>query len=855
MGPQDGQQATVVAAPLGPVSEWLLQHLLEAARTHGVVVWYDTDGIAVGTAMLEHLSAAVTLVPWRGSHWGARAEAEAAFARATDSAVAGRARPLVVHVASGQPAPDEEPLAEIALAGTTVQLSRRRMIDLALGAEAGGPAVERLGQQAATLADLDAMAAAGTLEGGLLHRLAGVHDATALVLRLLRDAGLETRIAAAGLEGDLDAALEEAVGYRGGPGPGARWGHLWRHVLLTELRVRVRQPLPPLESLPPLAEAQRERCAAVAARLRVEADPEYRRQAGAVQEPVIVQAIRAQADPWPWLDTVPALADAAFERLEAECAGAAEATLLLAHAEAGLQSHWARHSGAERSRWEAARCCAAMLVAATAAATEAEAFRGDPAAWVQRYADAERGWWQVDALQRALEAALSADAEGDQGSALVTRARAAYQGYAATLAERFGAALARGFDFPGVLGQTAVFHTEVERHLGGERVAYILVDGLRYELGRALLERIQQRMPEALLDQRLQPAVAAAPTVTEVGMAALLPRAECGLGLCRECGKLAAEVGGRTLRTRDDRRRYLRELWGDEVVTTTVGEARRRWAEGAGRARLLVLWHREIDSEGEKGQADTDFQAFERDLEDIAAVVARLRKAGFGRIVLAADHGFLFLEPPPSADRVLEPPDGGRAWKFDRRCWVGQGGTDPEGARRFPFSELGWTGDGSCLFPKGLGVFRAPQGTAYVHGGLSLQELVIPVITLQLRVDRKATAVALPGAGAAAQGAPPPAPTLSWGARVVTSRIVQVRVQWPAGAPSGSAWRIEWVGEGGRALQAVPLGFTGAARGTGQAVLQLPFGLEGSGSATLRLVEQATGLAVAQAAVAYDFLV
>jgi hypothetical protein len=56
--------------------------------------------------------------------------------------------------------------------------------------------------------------------------------------------------------------------------------------------------------------------------------------------------------------------------------------------------------------------------------------------------------------------------------------------------------------------------------VSGRRVAYILVDALRYELGVALHAQLAET------DQaELQPACAQLPTVTPVGMASLLPGA------------------------------------------------------------------------------------------------------------------------------------------------------------------------------------------------------------------------------------------------------------------------------------------------------------------------------------------
>ena len=51
-----------------------------------------------------------------------------------------------------------------------------------------------------------------------------------------------------------------------------------------------------------------------------------------------------------------------------------------------------------------------------------------------------------------------------------------------------------------------------------------------------------------------------------------------------------------------------------------------------------------------------------------------------------------------------------------------------------PAAKLGYDSDLDFVFPPGIGVFKTGGDLAYYHGGLSLQELVIPVLTLRLKL-------------------------------------------------------------------------------------------------------------------------
>jgi len=74
---------------------------------------------------------------------------------------------------------------------------------------------------------------------------------------------------------------------------------------------------------------------------------------------------------------------------------------------------------------------------------------------------------------------------------------------------------------------------------------------------------------------------------------------------------------------------------------------------------------------------------------------------------------------------------GGAAVELHRRCWIGRGGATPTASVRVSAASLGNASDLDFVFPIGCGVFKAGGGLAFHHGGTSLQESVIPVITIR----------------------------------------------------------------------------------------------------------------------------
>ena len=93
-----------------------------------------------------------------------------------------------------------------------------------------------------------------------------------------------------------------------------------------------------------------------------------------------------------------------------------------------------------------------------------------------------------------------------------------------------------GWAVPGALHQTQVFGQVVAQQ--PKPVAYFLVDAMRYEMGAELVERLP-----AGAEVRIRPAIAALPSITPVGMAALQPDAEGSFDVVvAENGKFGSRI-------------------------------------------------------------------------------------------------------------------------------------------------------------------------------------------------------------------------------------------------------------------------------------------------------------------------
>jgi hypothetical protein len=344
-------------------------------------------------------------------------------------------------------------------------------------------------------------------------------------------------------------------------------------------------------------------------------------------------------------------------------------------------------------------------------------------AMIDYYASTMR---EVDRRQREFEQSAG-DIISSDGTmvAVIDHARRRY----GRLIEKVGPLFTRhleatGWPPPGRLANSEVFNRFVQPLLkeNGRRVAYILVDALRYELGVALHAQLAETE-----QAELTPACAQLPTVTPVGMASLLPDAGSELCLAREGDSFVVTLAGNRLVQVAQRMDILRARFGDRFAEMPLGQFVAPRQKVPDTVDLLVLRSNEIDNHLENNP-DTTLSLIHQTLKTIRVAINKLKDQGFADVVVATDHGF-FLSHPEAGDLCTKPLG---SWvNVHDRSLLGEGAGD---AYNFAIAteKVGIRGD----FPRFAGPrTMAPyrRGLRYFHGGASLQEAVVPVLTVHLR--------------------------------------------------------------------------------------------------------------------------
>ena len=391
-----------------------------------------------------------------------------------------------------------------------------------------------------------------------------------------------------------------------------------------------------------------------------------------------------------------------------------------------VESFWLSRDVSRRALWDAYRRMAELGKEARRVHTAVKSFSGDVGAWTSTYTGPD-GWHRVDSAQRRLESwGSSLDEDIDERALGVVRQ--VYDDACNAMALGFTKALVgTNWSPPRTSHQTGVFSELVGS--APKPVAYILVDALRFEMGVELSERFP-----GTAEVSMRHALGALPSITPIGMAALQPGASGSFSVVEQGGKLGSLIDGVFLANLAARRRFasarvpqLVDFSLDEFLSLSLARLARK-LEGA---QVVVIRSQEIDQAGESTATRQARRVMDEVLGDIASAVQKLAKLGVEHSIVTADHGHLFFGADRDESMKVDSP-GGHTVELHRRCWIGRGGATPAACTRVTAASLGYDSDLDFVFPAGIGVFKAGGDLAYYHGGATLQEIVIPVLTIRM---------------------------------------------------------------------------------------------------------------------------
>jgi hypothetical protein len=740
------------------VTEHLIQLIAKQVEEKGLVVWYDPERAYASAAKALGLSN-TTFVRYEGSFIALR--------KAVDDRLNDAHPPrLVVYVPMDR-TETHSALIELDCAGVVMQprqqppacntrlsVVARNALKPILGEDQVGEIERQVESGKLSLADLNALAEQGIdISTGVLKLIFGSANPQDVALAFLHSDRHDDEVEKKSAQKELrhllhlgfDIALPAAE-----PLSNLRV-RFARHLLLTDLFAALKTQTPDALASVSVAESPGgiDACVRLAHTWRNSREhrDSYVDLANRVEEELGLGQMVWPPEPLEGNETFLCVERTLLAQVESELLKTAS-PVWRALATSRLSCFWADVVPAIQARWALVASAADVLLAADRVAGGLKTAPTGVANLVQAYTDGDYPWCLLDTHHRHLESrkynfefAVSGDHQGLEK--LIIRAEQRYTAVGSELARQFISQFHKAqHPIKGVLRQRDCFETQVKPHLGTGKLAYLWVDALRFEMARELARLLTDDF-----ELELRPAIGTLPTITETGMAALLPKAhESAKVVSLGGGKLALEIAGTVIKNRKDRVAFLKEHAGvsvfDAKLDDLLPKPSKKIKEGIQSAQLTLITSQEID---ELGEADNMSQArlqIDGILSQLRRGVRVLADHGIETIVMAADHGHLFADEIGD-DMKIESP-GGKTEDLHRRVWVGIGGTAEPSYLRTSLTSLGVESEFDIAIPWTFAVFKSKGGgRAFFHGGLSPQEVIVPVAVMKPRVKAAASSTGM----------------------------------------------------------------------------------------------------------------
>ena len=270
-----------------------------------------------------------------------------------------------------------------------------------------------------------------------------------------------------------------------------------------------------------------------------------------------------------------------------------------------------------------------------------------------------------------------------------------------------------------------------------KKVVVIVSDALRYEVAQELIGELAKSRHVATL----KPALAMLPTETKYCKPSLLPHKELKLYGKGDTQDMA--VDNHILNSTEKRSEHLQRYKDGAICVAfeTVAEYNQDKNREIFKHPLVYIFHDVIDKNSHDGNAKQVTQNCREAIHELATMIPKIHASyNVRELYVTSDHGFLFndiefaeKDKHTITDETIE---------RSSRYYLTNSGEEVSGIVKFPLSEVSALVNSDGVFvavPQGTNRLAAPSGGyMFTHGGASMQELFIPVITSrQERSDNK----------------------------------------------------------------------------------------------------------------------
>jgi len=262
---------------------------------------------------------------------------------------------------------------------------------------------------------------------------------------------------------------------------------------------------------------------------------------------------------------------------------------------------------------------------------------------------------------------------------------------------------------------------------GRQKAVVVISDAMRYEVAEELTSKIRG---ENKYDAKIEVMLGVLPSYTQLGMAALLPHKT----LAHSQHGDPVLVDGHPSNGTVNRSKILATVGGTAIQATDFLKMKPSERLDLYAAhQVLYVYHDTIDATGDKAVSEhRTFKAAADAIDELVDIVKKLASANATNIFVTADHGFLYQESKlaPQFNLTVKP-QGDKLVVENRRYVLGRGLKQDDAFRLFMPEQLGLSSDLEVQIPSSIcRIIKPGAGFQFVHGGASLQEIVVPVISI-----------------------------------------------------------------------------------------------------------------------------
>jgi uncharacterized protein (TIGR02687 family) len=271
------------------------------------------------------------------------------------------------------------------------------------------------------------------------------------------------------------------------------------------------------------------------------------------------------------------------------------------------------------------------------------------------------------------------------------------------------------------------------------KLCVIISDALRYESGKELNDRFNT---ETSIRTDFSYMVASLPSYTQLGMASLLPHNE----LSYKEGKFAVFADGMSTQGTDNRTKILQKKMPESIAIQAsdfLSMKKLELRDFFKPYKLVYIYENSIDSRGKPPTEDQVFEATEESFDRIIRLTKKIHNdLQWRNVFVTADHGYLYEKTDVNESNFCKVPKDDSFSDSNKRMAIGNNLEVADCVVKYQASELNIQSDTEFLVAKSMQRIRSKGGgSKFVHGGATLQEVVIPLIKVNRNTDLKSHTV------------------------------------------------------------------------------------------------------------------